>query len=211
MATPKAEARKPFAAGLRCPTCGLMQLPGPACKSCGASLAGPSLPRGESQHRGTEAAGVEYARIGGWLILPAAGLVVSPLRGLFSLFKDLFPVFSRETWSALTTPGTEAYHPLWAPLLIFELITSVGFILFAVLAAVAFFRRRRIAPKLLMAFLLSNLVVVAADHFAANLIPAVASQGDPTSARELARVGIACVIWVPYLLRSKRVRGTFVH
>lgn len=188
-----------------------MQLPGPACKSCGASLAGSSLSRGKSQHRGTEALGAQYPKIGGWLLLLAIGLVVTPLRGLLFLFKDLVPAFSPATWSALTTPGTEAYHPLWAPLLISELVTNVGFILFSVLVAVAFFQRRRIAPKLLMAFLLSNLIVVGADHFAANLIPAVASQRDPASARELARAGIACVIWLPYLLRSKRVKGTFVH
>ena len=30
--------------GVKCPTCGLMQLPGPTCKSCGTALGGPARP-----------------------------------------------------------------------------------------------------------------------------------------------------------------------
>ncbi|MCX5717953.1 MAG: DUF2569 domain-containing protein [Nitrospirae bacterium] len=148
--------------------------------------------------------------IGGWLILVAIGLIFNPLRMLVSLGKDLLPAFSSETWAIMTTPGTEAYHPLWAPLLIFELAGNSIFIIFSIIAAIMFFRKKKIFPKMIIIFLLSNLVFVAADYFAAKAIPLIANQNDPESVRELARTLIGCLIWVPYFIKSKRVKTTFV-
>lgn len=153
----------------------------------------------------------QYKKIGGWLILVAIGLVLTPLRFLVVVVKDLLPVFSGETWSILTTPGTEAYHPFLAPLLIFELIGNIAFVVFAIVVAIFFFKRQKIVPKLMIAFLFSNLAFVVIDYFVADSIPFIASQNDPESLRELIRVLIGCLIWVPYFLVSKRVKGTFVN
>lgn len=148
--------------------------------------------------------------IGGWLILVAIGLILNPLRMLVSLSRDLLPAFSHETWAILTTPGSEAYHPLWAPLLIFELAGNSIFVIFSIVVAIMFFRKKKFFPKMIIIFLLSNLAFVAADYFAANAIPFIANQSDPESVRELARTLIGCLIWVPYFIKSKRVTATFV-
>lgn len=157
-----------------------------------------------------DAAPQQYDKIGGWLILVAIGLIFAPIRLLVVLFKDLLPALSADTWSRLTTPGAEAYHPLWAPLLLFEVIGNCLFILSPIIIAVFFFQRRRFVPRLIIVLLLANLVFVAIDYFAADLIPFVAAQEDMGSLVELIRVLIACAIWVPYFLVSKRVKGTFV-
>ncbi len=157
-----------------------------------------------------DAAPKQYDKIGGWLILIAIGLIFAPIRLLVVLFKDLLPAVSADTWSRLTTPGTESYHQLWAPLLLFEIIGNCLFILFPIIIAVFFFQRKRFVPTLIIILLFSNLVFVAIDYFAANLIPFVAAQEDMGSLVELVRVLIACGIWVPYLFVSKRVKGTFV-
>jgi hypothetical protein len=152
----------------------------------------------------------QYDKIGGWLILVAIGLIFTPIRLLVVIVKDLLPVLSGDAWSRLTTPGAEAYHPLWAPLLLFEVIGNCLFILFPIIIAIFFFQRRQFVPTLIIILLLSNLVFVAIDYFAADLIPFIAAQEDMGSLLELIRVFIASVIWVPYFLVSKRVKGTFV-
>ena len=157
-----------------------------------------------------DAAQKQYDKIGGWLILVVIGLILAPIRLLVVLFKDLLPALSADTWSRLTTPGTEAYHPLWAPLLFFEILGNCLFILFPIIVAVFFFQKRRFVPRLIIVLLLANLVFVAIDYFAADLIPFVAAQEDMGSLVELIRVLIACTIWVPYFLVSKRAKGTFV-
>jgi len=157
-----------------------------------------------------DAAQKQYDKIGGWLILVVIGLILAPIRLLVVLFKDLLPALSADTWSRLTTPGTEAYHPLWAPLLFFEILGNCLFILFPIIVAVFFFQKRRFVPRLIIVLLLANLVFVAIDYFAADLIPFVAAQEDMGSLVEFIRVLIACTIWVPYFLVSKRAKGTFV-
>jgi membrane-bound metal-dependent hydrolase YbcI (DUF457 family) len=93
----------------------------------------------------------------------------------------------------------------------FEGVGNTALIVFSVIVAIYFFQKRRIVPKLMIALLLANVFFVGTDYFVANVIPAVGSQKDVESMTEFARVVIACVIWVPYFLVSKRVKATFVH
>ncbi len=152
----------------------------------------------------------KYDKIGGLLILVAIGMVLAPIRILLMTVKNLFPAFSKQIWSLLTTPGARAYHPLWKPLLIGELVGNILFLGFSVLIAVFFFQRRRSVPKLAVTFLLANLLFVVIDYYAVGLIP-VAATADVGTKQEIIRTLIVCLIWVPYWLVSKRVKGTFVR
>ena len=152
-----------------------------------------------------------YSRLGGWLIVLAIGVVIAPIRLLIVILKDNLPAFSPHVWPALTTPGAAAYHPLWAPLLLSELVLNLLFGLFSVILAVFFFKRRKIFKPLMILFLAFNFVLVTADYFMTGLIPAVASQQDATSVKEILRTFLAAAGWIPYLFISKRVKGTFVH
>lgn len=148
--------------------------------------------------------------IGGWLILVAIGLMITPIRVAFGLFNDVFPAFTGGAWEKLTTAGSPAYHPLWAPLLITETAGNILFILFSLAILFFFFRKKRGTPLLMIIFLLSNLAFVAVDHLMAMKIPVVAAMPDESTPAEIIRLAIACAVWVPYFLRSKRVKNTFV-
>lgn len=152
-----------------------------------------------------------YDRIGGWLFFVAIGVIGSPIRFLISLIRDILPAFSGGVWPKLTTPGGELYHPLWAPLLVSELVLNVIFIALSIFIAILFFQKRKRFKPLMLGFLLSNLLLVVADYVIAGQIPAVASQRDPESLKEVFRTLVGCAVWVPYLLSSKRVKGTFVR
>ena len=86
----------------------------------------------------------KYQNIGGWLILVGIGIVFSPLRLLLFIGRDLLPVFLSETWTTLTTPGTQIYHPFWGPLLIFELLGNVFFLVFSLVLVIFFFQKRKL-------------------------------------------------------------------
>ena len=59
--------------------------------------------------------------IGGWLILPSIGLLISPFVLIVQLQDLMRSVFAPGVWAALTSHKSPAYHPLWAPELIFEM------------------------------------------------------------------------------------------
>ena len=143
------------------------------------------------------------AGIGGWLLLTS-------VRIPYSLYKDLWPIFSEGHWETLTAPTSSAYHPYWAPLLIFETVGNVLLVVLTLVAAYFFFRKLRYAPRIMIAWLAFILAFIATDFFVADLVPAVAAQNDTESARELVRAAIGAAIWIPYFAMSKRVKATFV-
>jgi hypothetical protein len=146
----------------------------------------------------------------GWLILPAIGLIIAPLRLGLNLLKDFWPIFRDGYWPVLTTPGTEAYHPLWKPLLTFEIVGNSLFILANLALLFFFFTRHWRFPTLYITMLALNVVFVVSDFFMGNAIPAVAASKDTQALKEMARTIIAAAIWTPYFLRSRRVKNTFV-
>lgn len=152
-----------------------------------------------------------YDKIGGWLIFVALGLIFASLRVLLFTLRDVVPVFAPQTWSVLTTPTSAAYHPLWAPLLIGELVGNLFFVFFGVILVVLLFQKRKFFPKLAIIYLLTNLGFVVADFFLAGLIPAVAQQDNTSAMTEVFRSVAGACIWVPYFIKSKRVKSTFVR
>jgi hypothetical protein len=148
--------------------------------------------------------------LGGWLILVAVGLCLTPIRIAAEIFATVRPLNSA-LWHALTTPGARAYHPLFGPWIVGQLVVYSALLLWALALLYLFFAKKRLFPRLMIAFLIARALVQVADISVALRIPIVASSlqvnafGGPTIAI------IVAAIWVPYFLRSRRVAATFVH
>lgn len=149
--------------------------------------------------------------IGGWLILVAIGIVITPIR-IIILVMTIYPeIFSTGTWEALTTQGSEVYSPLWAPILIGEILINSGLLLVWLYMAYLFFSKKKTFPKLYIGIAVFSLIFILADAFAVKLVLPSEPVFDPDSVKELMRSLIMVVIWVPYMLVSKRVKATFVN
>jgi hypothetical protein len=149
--------------------------------------------------------------LGGWLVFVGIGLCLAPIRAANFMLGAYPPIFSDGTWQALTTPGGEAYHPLWGPLIVFELACSGLLFLASLLMLALFFRRSRLFPRLYIAVAFSSLVFVVVDAWLATFVLPDEPAFDADSVRELIGPLIAVFIWVPYMLMSKRVANTFVN
>lgn len=146
--------------------------------------------------------------LGGWLVLVGFGLISSPVM-IGRTLVEVAGAMSIDTWSALTTFGGTAYHALWAPFLLFELAFNLGQLVFAGLLLMLFFQRRTSLPKLLIGFYLASAVLQAADVMLSSLIPAITIT--PEDYASLVRVWVVSLIWSAYLLKSRRVKATFVR
>jgi len=147
--------------------------------------------------------------IGGWLILVIIGLIGSICRISWSLYYDHFKVLRSGTLAQLMSPASEAYHPLWAPLIVFEIVANVISILLAIATLVLLLKRSRHVRWVAIVWLLGSLLLVVGDYAFAQQIPLVAAQPlDADTVREIVRSVIGALIWVPYFLVSKRVRAT---
>jgi hypothetical protein len=148
--------------------------------------------------------------IGGWLVLVAIGLIARPVLSVVSLVQ-LAPALSADAWYRLTDPAGTAYHPLWAPLLLFEVAANVALAVASVLLIVLFFQQRRMFPRTFVALLAAQVVVTLVDAAGTALLPADEA-GPAMESIELAVSTLSSsVVWILYLLRSRRVKLTFVR
>ena len=148
--------------------------------------------------------------IGGWLILVAVGLCLTPIRIAAEILATVRPL-NPALWHALTTPGARAYHPLFGPWIVGQLVAYSALLLWALALLYLFFAKKRLFPRLMIAFLIVRALVQVADISVALRIPMVANSlqvnvfGGPIIAI------VVAAIWVPYFLWSRRVAGTFVN
>jgi hypothetical protein len=149
--------------------------------------------------------------IGGWLILVAIGLIISPVK-LGFLLVDTYPtVFSSGLWEALTTPGSEHHDPLLASMLMGEIVANVGMLLVSLYIIYLFFSRKKCFPAWYIGNAIFYLIYVFADAYTLGLMV----DGEQVAARDtvkvLVLVTVSVVIWVSYMLVSVRVKATFTR
>jgi len=134
--------------------------------------------------------------IGGWLILPVIGTVVSPLITGYGAFQDAVVLLNSSVSTAL------------AAFIVVELLYNLTLVMAWIFLAVLLFRHKRSYPRLFVALLVITLIgtvldlVVAATVFDINI--------DSNDIRSTVRSVIGLAIWGPYMHKSVRVKNTFV-
>ncbi len=127
--------------------------------------------------------------INGWLLLPAVGLVMSPILMAVVILLEV---------ALLKDFGFD-----WA--VVTEGMLYVVFLVFMVFTGVAFFRKRPVVPRLMVAWLSLNVLLsLLGAVIGRDAVPATEALG------EIVRSVVAAAVWIPYFLVSKRVKNTFV-
>ncbi len=176
---------------------------------------------------GTMAAAPGPKGLGGLLILPMIGLVVSPVVVVITIWG-----FVREATSGpdgLTTSTLSALFQLgWQDWLTFFvkdpssafglIVGLLAFLLLLVLfflslaCLVLMFRKSSVFPVMMIVLYAINalLLVATSAIFAADLIELTAAEKAITY-RDTLRSVLQAAVWIPYFVVSKRVKNTFVH
>jgi multisubunit Na+/H+ antiporter MnhC subunit len=149
--------------------------------------------------------------LGGWLILVGIGLFATPIRLALLLATTYPPIFQSGTWDKLTSIGSDVYHPLWAPVLITEIVVNIALILTFVYLIYLFFAKHRWFPRLYIGVAVFSPIFILLDAWAGSVVVPDDEVLDPRTLKELVRALIAGAIWVPYMLVSQRVKATFVR
>jgi hypothetical protein len=146
--------------------------------------------------------------IRGWLILPAIGLVISPILQAVELFRTVLPAFDADTWRTLTEPDS----PYSAAAVMFECVALVLLFIYTLwLGYLFFFRKSARVPALYVTWLALWIIYNFIDLILARTIPIPPDQSDHSGSLALGRSITNGVIWSWYFLQSKRVKNTFVE
>lgn len=157
------------------------------------------------------AGGKNLEGLGGWLILVGSNVVLSPFVIAARTYKSYAEMFASGVWDVLTSPDSMAYHALWAPLAIGEIILNSALILAWIYIAFLFFSKRRAFPFWFIAIHIATVCLIVIDTIVVHHILPDAPIFDANTLRELSRPIGAILIWAPYMLMSKRVKSTFLH
>ncbi len=149
--------------------------------------------------------------LGGWLILVGIGVVIAPFRLAYEFGPMYYSIFTDGTFEILTTPGTEVYHSLWAPLLIGEALCNSLLVLATVYLVYLFFTKHYLFPKVYIAIVAFSLFFIPLDAWVGSFVITDEPMFTPEITKEFVRTLVGAVIWVPYMLVSKRVKATFVE
>jgi len=154
--------------------------------------------------------------LGGWLVLPIIGLFVTLTVVCISFFRDILPILSGPVRTALTTPGSPAYHSSWAPYIIASVLGNAVLFFGALFLIFVVFQKRSIFPRLIVAFYVFCLFAASIDLWAVStFLPVVLPDETRTMApaviKDFGRAVVTCLVWIPYFLSSKRVSNTFTR
>ena len=162
-------------------------------------------------------------KFGGWLFLWWVTASILSLKIIVGLVSVL-PPFAGDLWDKANDPFSRGY-PLWKVLLLFGLISRTALLCTGAVVGIGFLRRRHYVPKLIVGFLLAYLLIAVGqkllmvqifqptESFFVMVRAFWSSWHRDLLGRfsnfELTLALIACLIWIPYFLLSKRVNDMF--
>ena len=153
----------------------------------------------------------ELEGLGGWLIPVGIGVVLAPIIMVGRLGQMYSEMFSSGAWEALTTPGTQVYHPLWEQILIVEIGVNSAIGIAWLFIAVLFFTKSGRFPNWYIGVLIVTPVLILVDAIGIKSVVPNEPIFDPDTVKELGRSVVLALVWVPYMLMSRRVKETFVN
>lgn len=149
--------------------------------------------------------------LGGWLVLLGIGVVLSPIRIFATTATSYLPFFVNGSWQVLTSEDSSAYHPLWGAIIISEAVFNLSMIVGSTWALFLFFSKSYLFPRVYITVALAALVFIPLDAWVVSLVLPEQPMFDEAGARDFGRTFVSSLIWIPYLLNSKRVKATFVE
>ena len=149
--------------------------------------------------------------LGGWLILVGLGVVFTPVRILALVGQDYLSMFNDGSYEILTTHGTEFYHPFWSTYIWGEIAINILIFFASLFLIFLFFSKRKLFPKFYIWLVVGSLAFIIIDAMLIKVVMPNEPIFDAETLQEIGRIIVVVLIWVPYMLISKRVKVTFVN
>ncbi|RYY36831.1 MAG: DUF3857 domain-containing protein [Sphingobacteriaceae bacterium] len=147
--------------------------------------------------------GRHFVPVGGWLILVAIGLALTPLATLYHLLKDDY--FDISIWNGYA--GT-LYDAKYKTIIAFEVLGNVFVFCYATFCLVLLLTRRDILPRYITIYYVSVIVVNFADWI--FIMGLNNDEATSTALNSFVKSVIIGGIWLLYFARSTRVKETFI-
>jgi uncharacterized membrane protein YesL len=149
--------------------------------------------------------------LGGWLALLGFGLVFGLIRLTIEIISTYRPfIQNQELLTSLISPQSEKYITNFLPLFSLEIIYNIFILAFMMLIIYQYFTCSKNFPRNVIIITIVHLIFLPLNSIVTALIMPHTSMFDTDTIKAMFKSILAAAIWIPYLLKSKRVNNTFV-
>ena len=143
--------------------------------------------------------------IGGWLILPLAGMIINTLATPVTLVKRLTD-YDIETYFSFLLPGCETFSTTNAAYATLQIIALACSTVLFTSCCVGLLRKRRYIPR----FIIFSICLATLLGLVLNILYPMSDDAALSLPASALTINFAVLIWVPYFAFSKRVKRTFI-
>jgi len=138
----------------------------------------------------------ELRGISGWLIIPAINFVFAPIKATITFFMGISMIQS-------FVPELTSDPRLWLSGSI-----DILMIIAIIIVAFLFFKKRRSAIKFIIWLMVASILVSLIQAF---LHASMFNEMDDKTIGSFIHASVIGAIWIPYFIKSKRVKNTFTE
>lgn len=143
---------------------------------------------------------------GGWLYFVAVGLLVAFGQSLFYLVDELFPIYATGQLKIISQQS-----PLLALAVLYETIFNIYVIVITLLAAYLCFKLKKSFKRTMIVFYSLNFILTGLYVLVVHIVPEIDQAMIKAQINALVRGAVTVAIWVPYFVKSKRVKNTYIN
>ena len=192
-----------------CPTCGSKNLEANPPQAASKSFT--TRNQTASKRNTTIANANEPKGLSGWLILVGIGLFLSLIKQIAFFNSTFKPYINTDLLKELTNIDSQAYIPNFKILFYTEAIVNLFITALLIYLIYLFFKKKDIFPKYyIFISLFSILAIPVGSYLVATIMPNVEAF-DADTIKSIIQSLVAGAIWIPYMLKSKRVKNTFIE
>lgn len=159
----------------------------------------------EAKHKSEQSNGVEsnsqplYIGFGGWLYFLAIHLIFSLISSYNAITVNILPVMGDKV--------VQRYSGVMA-ILKMEFVYYVFLIVYVLFALYLMYKRKNLFKTIMIGFYISILIFTSIDYLLITYFSELEVESQEL-AMNFIKALISCSIWIPYILKSKRVNNTY--
>lgn len=188
-----------------CPTCGSKNFdsnpPQPSIKAVPSRTISSATSSSASQLKG----------LGGWLILVGFGLIFGTFMFLGLLLNNYKEYFNTDLLEKLTSPSSEYFIPNFNLLFYAEALALLFLLFLSVYLIYLFLNKKKSFPKNYIFISLFVILYIPVDAYLVSVVIPDENILDEEILKAFFQSMLSGAIWIPYMLKSERVRNTFIE
>jgi len=192
-----------------CPTCGSKNLG--ANPPQAAPQVTPSFNQSASSSATATSPASQLKGLGGWLIFVGIGLIIGSIKVLASVISIYKPFMNTDLLEKVTNANSATYIPNFALLFYAEIIVNSFILILCAYLIYLFFGKNKKFPKYYIFITLFVILTIPVDAYLTSIVLPDEKMLDKDTVKSFFQSLFAGAIWIPYMLKSVRVRNTFIE